>query len=150
MLFIALKGLWCSDVWVLFQYNDCFFKHSNSHYKDCKTIFSLHWDSYAGNTPLHWIGPLMMHVYNVFVSEQTRHWSRWLLVECKSFALCQPLCSNLMCQPFAEQLCIIQSLIARFMRQIWGPSEADRTQVGPMLALWTLLSGMFTGEECNI
>ena len=34
------------------------------------------------------------------------------------------------------------SLIARFMGPIWGPSGADRTQVGPMLAPWTLLSGM--------
>ena len=35
---------------------------------------------------------------------------------------------------------IIQSLIARFMGPTWGPSGADRTQVGPMLAPWTLLS----------
>ena len=34
------------------------------------------------------------------------------------------------------------SLIARFMGPIWGPSGADRTQVGPMLASWTLLSGV--------
>ena len=34
------------------------------------------------------------------------------------------------------------SLIARFMGPTWGPSGADRTQVGPMLAPWTLLSGM--------
>ena len=34
------------------------------------------------------------------------------------------------------------SLIARFMGPTWGPSGADRTQVGPMLALWTLLSGI--------
>ena len=34
------------------------------------------------------------------------------------------------------------SLIARFMETTWGPSGADRTQVGPMLAPWTLLSGM--------
>ena len=33
------------------------------------------------------------------------------------------------------------TLIARFMGPIWGPSGADRTQVGPMLAPWTLLSG---------
>ena len=26
----------------------------------------------------------------------------------------------------------------------WGPSGADRTQVGPMLAPWTLLSGLLT------
>ena len=32
------------------------------------------------------------------------------------------------------------TLIARFMGPAWGPSGADRTQVGPMLAPWTLLS----------
>ena len=35
----------------------------------------------------------------------------------------------------------ISSLIAKFMGPTWGPSEADRTQVGPMLAPWSLLSG---------
>ena len=34
----------------------------------------------------------------------------------------------------------ITALIARFMGPTWGPSGADRTQVGPMLAPWTLLS----------
>ena len=29
------------------------------------------------------------------------------------------------------------------MGPTWGPSGADRTQVGPMLALWTLLSSIF-------
>ena len=33
------------------------------------------------------------------------------------------------------------TLIARFMGSTWGPSGADRTQVGPMLAPWTFLSG---------
>ena len=33
------------------------------------------------------------------------------------------------------------SLIARFMAPAWGPSGADRTQMGPMLVPWTLLSG---------
>ena len=32
------------------------------------------------------------------------------------------------------------SLIARFMDQTWGPSGADKTQVGPTLASSTLLS----------
>ena len=35
----------------------------------------------------------------------------------------------------------IYVLIARLMGPTWGPSGADRTQVGPMLAPWTLLSG---------
>ena len=34
------------------------------------------------------------------------------------------------------------SLIASFMGPTWGPTGADRTQVGPMLAPWTLLSGV--------
>ena len=33
------------------------------------------------------------------------------------------------------------SLIARFMGPTWGPSGVVRTQVGPMLAPWTFLSG---------
>ena len=36
----------------------------------------------------------------------------------------------------------LASLRARFMGPTWSPSGADRTQVGSMLALWTLLSGM--------
>ena len=31
---------------------------------------------------------------------------------------------------------------SKVMRPTWGQSEADRTQVGPMLAPWTSLSGM--------
>ena len=34
----------------------------------------------------------------------------------------------------------ITPLIARFIGPTWGPSGADRTQAGPMLAPWTLLS----------
>ena len=34
------------------------------------------------------------------------------------------------------------SQIARFIGPAWGPSGMDRTQVGPMLAPWTVLSGM--------
>ena len=35
----------------------------------------------------------------------------------------------------------LSALIARLMGPTWGPSVADRTQVGPMLAPWTLPSG---------
>ena len=38
---------------------------------------------------------------------------------------------------------LLTTLIARFMRPTWGPSGADRTQLGPMLAPCTLLSGKF-------
>ena len=41
------------------------------------------------------------------------------------------------------------SLIARFMGPTWGPSGADRTQLGPMLAPWTLLSGMTNNSNLH-
>ena len=41
--------------------------------------------------------------------------------------------------------CWRSALIARFMGPPWGPPGVDRTQVGPMLAPWTLLSGW----RCN-
>ena len=40
------------------------------------------------------------------------------------------------------------TLIARLMGPTWGPSGADRTQVGPMLAPWTLLSGDVKYLKC--
>ena len=39
--------------------------------------------------------------------------------------------------------------VARFMGPTWGPSGADRTQVGPMLAPWTLLSGNENTSSLN-
>ena len=43
--------------------------------------------------------------------------------------------------PQAQHWSSKDTLIARFMGPTWDPSGADMTQVGPMLALWTLLSG---------
>ena len=42
-----------------------------------------------------------------------------------------------------------RSLIARFMGPTWGPSGADRTQVGLMLTPWTLLSGIDSYQQTN-
>ena len=44
--------------------------------------------------------------------------------------------------------CTRHSLIARFMGPTWGPSGADRTQVGSMLVPWTLLSGLHISCFC--
>ena len=38
-------------------------------------------------------------------------------------------------------VCAVLTQIASFMGPTWGPSGACRTQVGPMLTTWTLLSG---------
>ena len=42
----------------------------------------------------------------------------------------------------------VSPLISRYMGPSWGPSGADRTQVGPMLTPWTLLSGTFR-RQCS-
>ena len=47
---------------------------------------------------------------------------------------------------FPLLLCSL-SLIARFMGPTWGPSGADRIQVGPVLAPWTLLSEMICAND---
>ena len=48
------------------------------------------------------------------------------------------------CKPsMTTKITKVISLIARLMGPTWGPSGDDRTQVGPMLAPRTLLSGMF-------
>ena len=46
------------------------------------------------------------------------------------------------CLPCAAGL----SQIANFMGPTWGPPGSCRPQMGPMLAPWTLLSGMFSAE----
>ena len=63
-------------------------------------------------------------------------------------------CDTISCRPnyskvfaeigcsLSELLCCGMSLIARFMGPTRGPYGANRTQVGPMLAPWTLLSGV--------
>ena len=49
---------------------------------------------------------------------------------------------HLMAIPMFTTAASVPFLIARFMGPTWGPSGADRTQMGPMLAPWTLLSGV--------
>ena len=40
-----------------------------------------------------------------------------------------------------------RSQIARFMEPTWGQPGADRTQVGPMLAQWILLSRVYAKDK---
>ena len=59
------------------------------------------------------------------------------------FALCR--CMTHTCSNYMDgTVPMIQTLITRFMGPTWGPSWADRAQVGPLLAPWTLLSGNST------
>ena len=45
---------------------------------------------------------------------------------------------------------LVYTLIARFMGPTWDPSGADRTQMGPLLVPWTLLSGYINTTSCTL
>ena len=65
----------------------------------------------------------------------------WLLVKLgKNADLCDDFCT---CWWLYTDVKIVGALtlIARFIGPTWGPSGASRTQMGPILAPWTLLSG---------
>ena len=50
----------------------------------------------------------------------------------------------------SEAIPMTSSLIAKFMGPTWGPSGADRTQVGPMLAPWILLTGLVPVKQSGL
>ena len=100
------------------------------------TILAI-WTLISGMLPLIW------HMYrpdmqclHTKVNCGGHHWRCYLWNTEHQWAACK--------RPPTEWM--IQSLIARFMGTTWGPPGADRTQVGPMMAPWTLLSGVFSGS----
>ena len=72
-----------------------------------------------------------------------QHWSFWNMPVSKKLSI------EINHMQASWQLHWLVSLIARFMRPTRGPSGADRTQVGPMLAPWTLLSGINFGHAAT-
>ena len=61
---------------------------------------------------------------------------------------CQSCLSRLVQVLYAASLpeSVMTSQMAMFMGPEWGPTGADRTQVDPILAPWTLLSGLLSVE----
>ena len=97
------------------------------------------WNLLYGRTTLAPV-PLLPGLH-VSSSQPSEVWSQPLL----NFIFINPYVNELWKRPGYRFSLItiidLSTLIARFMGPIWGPSGADRTQVGPMLAPWTLLSG---------
>ena len=100
----------------------------------------------------------MTNVWTLF--NMTRHcieWKSWAFYWTDSFemgfphAMCPVVSPDLRNRTFnGPQPMVTQ--IARFLGSKWGPPGADRTQVGPMWATWTLLSGKCYLEiqQCSI
>ena len=65
--------------------------------------------------------------------------ANWLVI---TGQLTSVLTANTTYYNTSTEMSAVYSLIAMFMGPIWGASGADRTQVGPMLAPWTSLSGL--------
>ena len=64
------------------------------------------------------------------VQSRYNFWSMFNICHCQTVSVC-----------YINS--VWDSLTARFMGPTWGPSGADMTQVGLMLAPWTLLSGIW-------
>ena len=60
----------------------------------------------------------------------------------ENYVHCASLFVPIWYQPYHIRFTHVSSLIARSMEPTWGPSGADRAQVGPMLGPWALLSGV--------
>ena len=87
--------------------------------------------------------------YNVMLEKFWHHLHIfcWIVPTIQS-KLCERFWHNFPHYP--DSSIAITSLIARSMRPTWDPPGADRTQVGPMLAQWTLLYWFksTTGLDC--
>ena len=79
-------------------------------------------------------GSHLMEIYLSFNKIQHSYMMQRLYCRGMCTILYRGMVSNVM-------TAILSSPIARLMGPTWGPSGGDRTQVGPMLAPWTLLSG---------
>ena len=79
-----------------------------------------------------------MRYHSVFLSRYTS----WIYLQ-QIHLKCNSWYHHPWCQPFPWSQ-------ARFMGPIWGPSGADRTQVGPMFATWILLSVLFFAKIWEI
>ena len=79
-----------------------------------------------------WVCPVYMYKYGYLWN-----WMLFPLVLYTALCISFAGCSIALCR-----IIMIIPLIARFLGPTWGPSGAGRTQVGPMLAPGTLLSGI--------
>ena len=85
---------------------------------------------------------VQLHSWGGMMSSSTRHRSLlWSHCLCWEIVTCTPVMRSIW-----SLILSLPSLIARFIGPTWGPSGADRTQVGPMLTPWTLLSGLLIAE----
>ena len=80
--------------------------------------------------------PTLLHVYLIYQQGCVGFVAEIML----RFASCN-VCAHFWGNIFDFHDDVMTPLIARFMGPTWGPSGTDRTQVGTVLATWTLLCG---------
>ena len=87
--------------------------------------------------PWYWTHSIPFNICTLFVLCLAVLHICFLLVSCGWLIRVDLVCSR----SRVANGCSATHLIARFMGRTWDPPGADRTQMGPMLATWTLLSG---------
>ena len=108
--------------------------------------FNLFWTSFIKDgLPTHFdkrITPFAKYIYKYL--GRYKH-SSWLYTNHSKYvyAYTHDLCPGKCTSSGHKERTTITSLIAKFMGLTWDPPGADRTQVGPMVAPWILLSGIY-------
>ena len=91
---------------------------------------------------MHWIGTKML----TFLFQSGVLWDRGQ-VHCEICEISLYIISLQWCKPLYFYICCwLYSQIAKFMGPTWCPPRSCRPQMGPMLAPWTLLLGLFRGQ----
>ena len=129
---------------------------TNKHWFECMICFGTWYSKFTHQFICSY------KVYHTATSVGQMPWWTWLMKQHSqhfqsSFSICppadhhpshlQPIGSFLHCLATLYDNLWLLTLMARFMGPTWGPSGADRTQVGPMLAPWTLPYGQLSGER---
>ena len=100
----------------------------------------MHSQFLSFSTTLKWCGMLILSTWKTSIP-----WSYMANTLTNDHLTTQEAAGSraMMEYPALKTRMVIMSQITRFMGPTWGSSWADRTQVGPMLAPWTLLSGVY-------
>ena len=118
---------------------------------DQVTVFQQYWLSRPShcrevienaNTFLNWFSTTRFEVCTVYGMANVAMWIWYMtaIVAVRSYG-CSP-------EGLLYKMTMMATLIARFMGPTWGPSGADRTQMGPMLAPWTKYKGLQWQQDC--
>ena len=109
-----------------------------------ETLWSAKWIMNISITIFHWISNLIRNIVSWEGCQTSiKHNTNWRCLETLHWFVYLSIYLFIIYLLIYSFINSLASPIARFMGPTGDPSGADRTQVGPMLAPWALLSVMY-------